>query len=83
MQWQEVRKLFPDQLVLISIIDFHVADGKKFITEVAPVRAVQDKDANSEFFDVGSGQLVYHTSNVECIVHLRNDPLVRMRRNGR
>jgi hypothetical protein len=80
MQWQVVRKLFPGQYVLFSILDFHEEEGKKIITEVAPIRAVPDKDADREFFNVGPEQLVYHTSNVDCIIHLRNDPLVRMRR---
>ncbi|MBC8081374.1 MAG: hypothetical protein H7X86_13595 [Gorillibacterium sp.] len=79
MQWQQVRELFPDQFVLLSIIDFHKEQDKKIITEVAPIRAVAEKDANSEFFNVQNGCLVYHTSNEECIVHLRRDPLMRVR----
>ncbi|MDF2652895.1 MAG: hypothetical protein K0Q73_8700 [Paenibacillus sp.] len=81
MQWQEVRELFPNQFVLLSILDYHEEDGKKNITDVAPIRAIPDKDANKAFFNVEPQQLVYHTSNEECVVHLRNDPLVRMRRN--
>ena len=82
MKWQEVRKLFPNQFVLLSILEFREEDGKKVMTDVAPIRSVPDKDANQEFFRVAPQQLVYHTSNEECIVHLRNDPLVRLRRNG-
>lgn len=80
MQWQEVRELFPNQFVLLSILDFREEGGKKIITEVAPVRVIPDSDANRAFFSVEPRQLVYHTSNEECIVHLRNDPLVRMGR---
>lgn len=82
MQWQQVRELFPDQFVLLSIIDFHEEDDKKVITDVAPIRAVAEKDANREFFNAEAGRLVYHTSNEECIVHLRRDPLMRVRRNS-
>lgn len=78
MQWQEVRELFPNQFVLLSILNYHEEEGKKIITEVAPVRTISDKDANREFFNVGPQQLVYHTSNEKCIIHLRNDPLVRI-----
>jgi hypothetical protein len=81
MQWQEVRELFPNQFVLLSILDYREEEGKKVITEVAPVRTIPDKDANREFFNVEPRQLVYHTSNEECVIHQRNDPLVRMRRN--
>ncbi|GBF77503.1 hypothetical protein PA598K_06057 [Paenibacillus sp. 598K] len=78
MQWQQVRELFPDQFVLISVIEFHEEDDKKVITEVAPIREVAEQEANREFFNAKAGHLVYHTSNVECIVHLRRDPLMRV-----
>ncbi len=29
MKWQEVRELFPDQFVLVSIINYHEEDNKK------------------------------------------------------
>ncbi len=29
MKWQEVRELFPDQFVLVSIIHYHEEDNKK------------------------------------------------------
>jgi len=82
MKWQQVRELFPDQFVLLSIIDFQEEEDKKVITNVALIRAVAEKDANREFFNVEAGCLVYHTSNEECIVHLRKDPLMRVRRNA-
>lgn len=80
MKWQEVRDLFPDQFVLLSILDYREEDEKKIVTEVAPIRMVLDKDANREFFNVEPGNLVYHTSNEDCIIHLRKDPLLRVRR---
>jgi|GEM_PF-2639930 len=49
MQWQQVRELFPDQFVLLSIIDFHEEADRKVITEVAPIRAVAEQEANREF----------------------------------
>lgn len=29
MKWQEVRELFPDQFVLVSIIEYYEEDNKK------------------------------------------------------
>lgn len=81
MNWQQVRELFPDQFVLLSILDFREEDGKKVITEVAPVRAVSDEAANREFFSAGPS-IVYHTSNEDCIIHLRKDPLMRVSRRS-
>ena len=50
MRWQEVRELFPDQFVLVSILDYHEEDYKKIIDEVAPIRSIPDEMANKEFF---------------------------------
>ncbi|ANY68264.1 hypothetical protein BBD42_18620 [Paenibacillus sp. BIHB 4019] len=80
MKWQEVRELFPDQFVLLTILNYREEEDKKIITDVAPIRMVPEKDANREFFNVEPGNLVYHTFNEECIIHLRKDPLMRVRR---
>lgn len=80
MKWQEVRELFPNQFVLVSILDYHEEDEKKVIDEVAPIRSIPDENANKEFFKVEPGNIVYHTSNENCIVHIRKDPLMRVRR---
>ncbi|MED4954940.1 hypothetical protein NYE69_17655 [Paenibacillus sp. FSL R5-0527] len=44
MQWQEVRELFPDQFVLLSILDFRKENGKKIITDMAPVRVIPERE---------------------------------------
>ena len=80
MKWQEVRELFPDQFVLISILDYHEEGDKKIIDEVAPIRAIPDEEANKEFFKSKPGTVVYHTSHENCIIHIRRDPLMRVRR---
>ncbi|WCF09667.1 hypothetical protein NDS46_07285 [Paenibacillus thiaminolyticus] len=82
MKWQQVRELFPDQFVLLSILDYREEDDKKIVTELAPVRAISEKDANREFFNAKPGNIVYHTSNEECVIHLRKDPLLRVRRGS-
>lgn len=46
--------------------------------EVAPIRAIPDKDTNKEFFKVEPGNIVYHTSNEECVIHIRRDPLGKL-----
>ncbi|MGG5252485.1 hypothetical protein ACQYAD_02995 [Neobacillus sp. SM06] len=80
MKWQEVRELFPNQFVLVSILEYHEEDEKKIIDEVAPIRSIPDENANKEFFKVAPGNIVYHTSNENCIIHIRKDPLMRVRR---
>jgi len=80
MKWQEARKLFPEQFVLVSILKFHEEGDKKIVDEVAPIRAIADEDANREFFRAEPGTMVYHTSNEQFIVHIRRDPLMKVRR---
>ncbi|MBP1993297.1 hypothetical protein [Paenibacillus eucommiae] len=82
MKWQQVRELFPDQFVLLSILDFTEEEDKKIVTEVAPIRTIPAQDANQEFFNAGPGSIVYHTSNEDCVIHLRKDPLLRVRRGS-
>jgi hypothetical protein len=81
MKWQEVREMFPDQFVLVSILDYHEEGNKKIVDEVAPIRTISDEDANKEFFQAKPGDLVYHTSNKDFVIHLRRDPLMRVSRN--
>ncbi|KXH87534.1 hypothetical protein [Sporosarcina sp. HYO08] len=80
MKWQEVRELFPNQFVLVSILSYHEKDNMKIIDEVAPIRSISDEDANKEFFKAGPGNAVYHTSNEEFVIHIRKDPMMRVRR---
>lgn len=82
MNWQQVRELFPDQFVLLSILDYKEQGDKKIVTEVAPIRAVAPEEANKAFFSVGPNSIVYHTSNENCVIHLRKDPLLRVRRGS-
>lgn len=79
MKWQEVRELFPNQFVLVSVLNFLEEENKKIIDEVAPIRSIPEEYANKEFFNVDPGNIVYHTSNKECIVHIRKNPLMRVR----
>lgn len=82
MKWEEVRKLFPNQYILVSILDFHTEGDKKIVDEVAPIRPIPEAEANKEFFKVSPGNIVYHTSNEKFIIHIRKDPLMRVRRGS-
>lgn len=80
MRWQEARELFPDQFILVSILDYHEEGDKKIVDEVVPIRPVSEKNANKEFFHAKEGTMVYHTSNQEFIIHLRKEPMMKVRR---
>ncbi|GIO63702.1 hypothetical protein [Paenibacillus cineris] len=83
MKWQEVRELFPDQFVLVSILDYHEEGNKKIVDEVAPIRTIPEEDANKEFFQARPGNVVYHTSKQDFVIHIRRDPLMGVRRNSK
>lgn len=80
MKWSEARKLFPNQFLLVSILEYHIEGDKKIIDEVAPIRTVADQDTNKEFFHAKEGTVVYHTSNENFVIHIRKDPLMKVRR---
>lgn len=82
MKWQEVRTLFPNQFVLVSILDYHEEGEKKIVDEVAPIRALSDSEANKEFFRTEPGKFVYHTTHPEFVIQIRRDPLMRVRRQN-
>lgn len=67
MKWKEARKLFPNQFLLVSILDDRLEEDKKIVDEVAIIRPVKDEDANKEFFHAKEGTMVYHTSNEDLL----------------
>lgn len=80
MKWQEVRELFPNQFILVYILEYHEENDMKIVDEVAPIRPIADEDANKEFFSAKEGTMVYHTSNENFVIHIRKDPLMKVRR---
>jgi len=80
MRWQEARELFPNQFILVSILDYHEEGDKKIVDEVEPIRSVSEKNANKEFFHAKEGTMVYYISNRDFIIHLRRDSIMKVRR---
>ncbi len=42
MKWEEIRKIWPNQYVLLEILECHVEGNKKYVDEMAVIRAIQD-----------------------------------------
>lgn len=80
MKWEEARELFPNQFLLVSILDYHFEGDKKIVDEVAPIRPIKDEDANEEFFNAEEGTMVYHTNNEDFIIHIRKNPMMKVRK---
>ncbi len=80
MQWQEVRTIYPDQYVLLEIIDSHTEDNIQYVEEVALVRAFQDPSvATKELLKCKDNKIVYHTGQEKIAIELRKNPFYRCR----
>ncbi|MFB5763615.1 hypothetical protein [Paenibacillus medicaginis] len=80
MQWQEVRTIYPDQYVLLEILDSHLEDNIQYVDEVALVRAIQDPtEATKELLKCKNNNIVYHTGQEKIAIELRKSALYRSR----
>ncbi|OAS13360.1 hypothetical protein [Paenibacillus oryzisoli] len=80
MQWQEVRTIYPDQYVLLEILDSHTKNNVQFVDDVALVRAIQSADeATQELLKCKNNNIVYHTGQEKITIELRKNPFYRSR----
>jgi len=80
MQWQEVRSIYPDQYVLLEILNSHTEDWIQYVDEVALIRAIQDPDeATRELLKFRDNNIVYHTGQEKIEIELRKIPIYRSR----
>lgn len=72
MKWEKVRELYPNQFVLLKVIDYHEEDNMRYIDDVAVVRPIDDPNEAGKLLVNGEkNDLVYHTNNQEIIVKLK------------
>ena len=72
MKWEDVRKLYPEKYVLLQVLESHVEGEKKYIDDVAIIRAIDDsKEATRELVIAKQGTLVYHTASDKIEVLIR------------
>lgn len=80
MQWQEVRTIFPDQYVLLEILDSHTEENIQYVDEVAIVKAIQNPtEATKELLKCKDNSVVYHTGQEQITIELRKPPFYRSR----
>ena len=73
MKWDEVRHIYPNQYVKLNILDFHVEDNKKIVTDVALINTINDsKTATQELLKSKGDTIVYHTGSEEIVIEIRN-----------
>lgn len=72
MKWEEVRKIYPEKFVLLQVLESHVDGDKKYIDDVAIIRAIDDsKEATKELVNAKPGTIVYHTAKDKIEVLIR------------
>jgi hypothetical protein len=72
MIWEEVRKLYPNQYLKLSILDFYIENDKKIVTDVAVIDRIEDsKVATKELLKSKGDTIVYHTGAVKIIIEMR------------
>ncbi|MDC3426146.1 hypothetical protein NC797_16745 [Aquibacillus sp. 3ASR75-11] len=78
MKWEEVRTIYPNQYVLLEILQSHIKGDKQYVDEVSLIRTISDpREATKELLHAENGTVVYHTNNEKFVIHLRKRASVR------
>ncbi len=73
MKWEEVRRLYPNQFVLLKVLNYYTEGDKRYIENVAVVRPVDDpKEVAQLLLNGRPDDLVYHTKNERIVVRVKN-----------
>jgi len=80
MKWEEVKKLYPDQYVLLEELESLTQGNKKIIKDVAIIKPILDpKEATRELVRSKGNRFVYHTLEDEIIIEIVQTPRFRGR----
>lgn len=72
MKWSEVKKLYPNQFVLLKVLKSHIEDNKKYIDDMAVVRAIDNpREAAQLLVRSQNDDLVYHTGKEDIVLEIR------------
>ncbi len=78
MKWEEVRKLYPGQYVMVKVLKSHLEGNREVVDEVAIERSIKDqREATSELVKSKGDTLVYHTGNEKMVLETRTRPGLR------
>lgn len=72
MIWEDVRKMYPNQYVKITVLKSHMEDDKKIVTDVALVNIIADpRTAAKELMKSKDDTIVYHTGSDKIVIEMR------------
>lgn len=78
MQWEEVRRLYPNTWVHLQSIKSHIEKEKKIVHEVAVIRAIEsDREATRVLIKCKDDTFVYHTSKPNIVLNMIQKPSYR------
>lgn len=73
MNWEEVREKYPNQWVKIKINEYNITDNIKIIKDMEVIKSIYDnKTATRELGNCEKDEVVYHTSNEEIYLEIKN-----------
>lgn len=73
MKWEEVRKTYPNTFVKLQILSSHLEGSNKIIDDMAVIKVIDDnKSATKELINCSEGTVVYHTSNEQISIEVKN-----------
>lgn len=72
MNWNEVRKIYPDRFVKLRILKSRIENQVRYVEEVAVIQAFDDeKEATRELVRSKDDILVYHTGNEKIEIQIK------------
>ncbi|KRF19433.1 hypothetical protein [Paenibacillus sp. Soil787] len=72
MNWNEVRKLYPDRFVKLHILKSHIENQVRYIDDMAVIQAFDDeKEATRELVRSKDDVLVYHTGKEKIEIQIK------------
>lgn len=78
MQWDEVRRLYPDKWVQLQAISSHIDRNKKVVEDVAVIRSIDnDREATKLLLKSSGDIFVYHTSKPKIVMNVIRKPSYR------
>jgi hypothetical protein len=78
MKWEEVKRLYPNQYVLLTVLKYHIEGNKKYIDDMAVINVIKDsKEATKTLVRCKGDNFVYHTSKENVVMEIVNNPVYR------
>ncbi len=73
MQWNEVRKLYPNRFVKLQILKSRIENEVRFVDDMAVIQVFEnEKEATRELVRSKDDMLVYHTGKEKIEIQIKH-----------